>query len=116
MQYYLLYLNNNDCSNKARIKNVKLIQSISDIQIYENIEVLGYETGKFIDSHMYDYITNKEIFPNGNKNVITYKSKIPVSSSALDRILEKYKHLTNEELIRYKKGLLEIERNSVTNF
>ena len=43
---------------------------------------------------------------------LSYKSKIPASDSALKRVLNKYNNLTNEELIRYKKGLIEIENNS----
>ena len=112
MKYYFLYLNNNDCVNKARIKNVKLIQSVSDENIYENIEVLGYETGKFMNAHMYDVITHKEIFSDPSSKGLYYKSKIPASDSALKRVLDKYNNLTNEELIRYKKGLIEIENNS----
>ena len=115
MRYYFLSLNNNDCVNKSRIKNVKLIQSVSNERLYENIEVLAYETGEFLDVHMYDVITHKEIFKEENKKGITYSSKIPVDEYSLKRVLTKYNNLTNEELIRYKKGLLEIERNSFIN-
>ncbi len=116
MKYYLLYLNNNECTNKARIKDVKLIQSVNDEKIYENIEVLAYETGKFISSHMYDVITKKEIFYGDNVNGISYKSKIPVSKETLNKILNKYNNLTHEEINRYKKGIFEIEKNSILKY
>ena len=116
MKYYFLSLNNNDCVNKSRIKNVKLIQSINDEKLYENIEVLAYETGKFLDIHMYDVITHKEIFKDNNSKGLSYSSKIPVDDNALKRVLLKYNNLTNEELIRYKKGLTEIENKSIIKY
>ena len=117
MKYYLLYLNNNDCVNKARIKDVRLLVNFNDEKIYENIEVLGYEKGTFISSsHMYDVITNKEIFSSENAQGISYKSKIPVDDETLKRILAKYNSLTNEEITRYKKGIDEIEKNSLLKY
>lgn len=116
MKYYFLSLNNNDCVNKSRIKNVKLIQSVSDEKIYENIEILAYETGYFLDTHMYDVITHKEIFKDQTKKGITYSSRIPVDNDSLKRVLTKYNNLTNEELIRYKKELNEIERKSIIKY
>lgn len=116
MKFYFLYLNNNDCVNKSRIKNVKLIQSVGDENIYEHVEVLAYEKGDFIETHMFDVITHKEIYANENKKGISYKSKIPVSKEALKRVLNKYNNLTNEEIKRYKKGILEIERNSIIKY
>ena len=96
MKFYFLYLNNNDCVNKSRIKNVKLIQSVSDIDLYEHIEVLGYEKGDFLSTHMYDVITHKEIFKDSSKG-LSYKAKIPATGNALKRVKEIYNNLSNEE-------------------
>ncbi len=113
MKYYMVSLNNNDCINKSKIKNVKLIQSVSDENIYEHVEVLAYETGLFVDNHMYDVITHKELFFGNNVKGLSYSEKIQVNNETLKKILDKYNNLSNEELIRYKNGLNEIERKSI---
>ena len=116
MKYYTVSLNNNDCVNKSRIKNVKLIQSVSDEETYENVEILAYESGMFVDNHMYDVITHKELFFGDNVKGLSYSQRTLINEDTLKNILNKYNNLTNEELIRYKEGLNEIERISISKY
>ena len=113
MKYYMVSLNNNDCINKTRIKNVKLIQSVKDEKIYENIEVLAYEDGMFVENHMFDMITKKEILPGKNISGLSYYERVLINDNTLKNILNKYNNLTNEELKRYIKGINEIESKSI---
>jgi len=115
MKYYMVSLNNNDCINKSRIKNVKLIQSVSNESIYENIEILAYETGVFVDNHMYDVITKKEMFFNDDSKGLSYNQRVLINDDTLKNILNKYNSLTKEEINRYIQGLEEIEKRSIFN-
>ena len=121
MKYYLLCLDNNKCSNPTKISSVKLVKDIpyfDEENHYESIELLAYETGTFLNSYMVDVITGKKIYLNDGtpKPDITYSSKKEVSDSDLIRISEIYKNLSNDELLRYKNGLDEIEKTSISNY
>lgn len=114
MKYYVLNLKNNKSSNPIKIKNVKLVRHIPDLDIedeYEGVEVLAYEVGTFVGTHMIDVITGKSIFQDDGNSTqkLQYKSSYLLNEMELNKIKEKYDNLSDDEIERYKKGINEIE-------
>ncbi len=121
MKYYLLYLNNNSCSNKTKVENVILKEDIPNIEetiSYDSLEVLAYENSKFFDNYMIDVLTKKKIYFSDEEILphITYNFKKEVSDDELINIYEKYKNLTIEDIERYENGLNKIEEESINKY
>ena len=116
MKYYLLHLNNNSCSNKSKIDNVKLVQELpsDSYSYYQSIPVLAYESFELFKTCMIDVLTGKKIYlDEGNlMPAITYTCKIEISEKEKINISELYKSMSKEDIERYKKGMCEIETNA----
>ena len=118
MTYYRVYLNNNKCSNKTKIDNVRLINNNEIEEYFEPLEILAYSSLGFINNYLVDVITNKKIYlDNGSISPnITYKSKKKVSDKELIDIYNKYKNLSQLEINRYKNGMEKIEKDSISAY
>ena len=115
MKYYLLTLNNNKYINPTKIGGVKVINLIpgqNDLDYTEGVEVLAYESGYFINNQLIDVLTGKRIKEDINTPGLSYCVKRPLNNDEVKRIKEIYHNLSEEELLRYKKGISEIEEYS----
>ena len=116
MKYYKVCLNNNNkYNNPTKIGQVKLIFDIPELndKYYEGIEILAFETGEFLEDRLYDVITGKELFKDKNTKGLSYSSKRPVNNKEVKELVSLYNSLTKEELLRYKKGIEEVEQDSI---
>ena len=121
MNYYTLSIKNNPCNNKTKIKNVKRINYSSIFNMedeYESVDLLAVESGLLFNSYMIDIISGKKIyFDDGSENNhIKYTTCKKVSKSELKRIIELYNSLTPDDIIRYKKGMYNIERIAINEY